>query len=142
MKKVQDTHKSRPLTQNATRAASPVLSIDEMKRYSRHLIIPEFGIQGQTRLKKSSVLVVGAGGLGSALSYYLAAAGIGRLGLVDFDTVDYTNLQRQIIHTTQDVGRLKLHSAVEKLTAINPFVKLETYETRLTSKNALVVFRF
>ena len=144
MKKTQDRHPpgaaSSPRARTAAGAPS-ALSIDEMKRYSRHVVIPEFGVQGQIRLKQSSVLVVGAGGLGSPLAYYLAAAGIGRMGLVDFDTVDYTNLQRQILHTTQDVGRSKLQSAVEKLTAVNPFVKLETYETRLTPKNALEILK-
>jgi adenylyltransferase/sulfurtransferase len=113
------------------------LSVDEMNRYSRHMIIPEVGVLGQKKLKKSSVLLVGAGGLGSPLALYLGAAGVGRLGLVDFDTVDYTNLQRQIIHTTDDVGRSKLDSARGKIKAINPFVEVETYETQLTSANAL-----
>jgi adenylyltransferase/sulfurtransferase len=112
-------------------------SPEEMNRYSRHMIIPEFGVEGQRKLKEGSVLLVGTGGLGSPLAYYLAAAGIGRLGLVDFDVVDYTNLQRQIIHTTGDVGRSKLESAREKIAAVNPFVTVETHETRLTSGNAL-----
>jgi adenylyltransferase/sulfurtransferase len=112
-------------------------SPEEMNRYSRHMIIPEFGVEGQRRLKEASVLLVGTGGLGSPLALYLAAAGVGRLGLVDFDVVDYTNLQRQIIHTTHDVGRSKLESAREKIAAVNPFVTVDTHETRLTSANAL-----
>jgi adenylyltransferase/sulfurtransferase len=116
---------------------SSAFSVEEMNRYSRHMIIPEFGVEGQRKLKEGSVLLVGTGGLGSPLALYLAAAGIGRLGLVDFDTVDYTNLQRQIIHTTRDVGRSKLESAREKIAAVNPFVSVETFETRLTSGNAL-----
>src|ERR1700687_2691800 len=97
---------------------------DEILRYSRHLIMPEVGMEGQQKLKAARVLCVGAGGLGSPLAMYLAAAGVGMLGLVDFDVVDYTNLQRQIIHTTNDVGRPKLDSAAEKLAAINPFVNV------------------
>ncbi len=116
------------------------LSHDEVKRYSRHLIMPEVGMQGQKKLKKASVLCVGAGGLGSPLAFYLAAAGVGRLGIVDFDVVDFSNLQRQILHTTNDVGRPKLESAKEKLEALNPNVKVELYEQRLTSENALQLF--
>ncbi len=117
------------------------LSNDEILRYSRHLIMPEVGMQGQQKLKAAKVLCIGAGGLGSPLSLYLTAAGVGTLGLVDFDVVDYTNLQRQIIHTTDDVGRKKLDSAAEKLKAINPFLNLRTFETKLTSANALDLFR-
>src|SRR5213076_3385594 len=95
-----------------------VLSNDEILRYSRHLIMPEVGMEGQQKLKAAKVLCVGAGGLGSPLALYLTAAGVGTLGIVDFDVVDYTNLQRQIIHTTADVGRKKLDSAAEKLKAI------------------------
>src|SRR5437667_3331435 len=98
------------------------LSNDEILRYSRHLIMPEVGMEGQQKLKAAKVLCVGAGGLGSPVALYLAAAGVGTLGVVDFDVVDYTNLQRQIIHTTADVGRKKLDSAAEKINAINPFV--------------------
>ena len=116
------------------------LSNDEVKRYSRHLIMPEVGMEGQKKLKNASVLCVGAGGLGSPLSLYLTAAGIGRIGIVDFDVVDFSNLQRQIIHSTNDVGRGKLESAREKLEALNPNVKIETYESRLTSENALDLF--
>lgn len=112
------------------------LSNEEILRYSRHIIIPEVGMTGQKKLKEASVLIIGAGGLGSPVGLYLAAAGVGRLGIVDFDIVDETNLQRQIIHTTKDVGRAKLESAKEKIEAINPNVKVETYETRLTSENA------
>ncbi len=120
-----------------TGAAEGELSPDELRRYSRHIIIPEVGLAGQKRLKGSSVLLVGVGGLGSPLGLYLAAAGVGRLGLVDFDVVDYTNLQRQIIHATADVGRPKLDSAREKIRAVNPFVKVEAHGVRLTSENAL-----
>ena len=116
------------------------LSNDEVKRYSRHLIMPEVGMEGQKKIKSASVLCVGAGGLGSPLSLYLTAAGIGRIGIVDFDVVDFSNLQRQIIHSTGDVGRTKLDSARDKLEALNPNVNIETYETRLTSENALELF--
>jgi adenylyltransferase/sulfurtransferase len=117
------------------------LTIDEILRYSRHLIMPEVGMEGQQKLKAARVLCVGAGGLGSPLALYLAAAGVGTLGLVDFDVVDFTNLQRQIIHTTNDVGRPKLDSAAEKLTAMNPFIQVRKFETKLTSANALDIFR-
>jgi sulfur-carrier protein adenylyltransferase/sulfurtransferase len=116
------------------------LSPTEVARYSRHLIMPEVGIEGQQRLKASSVLLIGAGGLGSPLALYLAAAGVGRIGLVDFDVVDFSNLQRQIIHGTPDVGRPKLQSAKDRIQAINPEVRLDLYETRLTSANALQIF--
>jgi len=116
------------------------LSNDEVLRYSRHLIMPEVGMAGQQKLKSSRVLCIGAGGLGSPLALYLAAAGVGTLGLVDFDVVDFTNLQRQIIHTVDDVGRPKLDSAAEKLAAINPFVNVRKFETKLTSANALDLF--
>jgi adenylyltransferase/sulfurtransferase len=115
------------------------LSRDELQRYSRHLIMPEVGVEGQKKLKHASVLLVGTGGLGSPLALYLAAAGVGRIGLVDFDVVDATNLQRQVIHFTSDIGRPKLESAREKINAINPFVQVDTYETRLTSENALEI---
>jgi len=117
------------------------LSNDEILRYSRHLIMPEVGMEGQLKLKAARVLCIGAGGLGSPLALYLAAAGVGTLGIVDFDVVDYTNLQRQIIHSTADVGRPKLDSAAEKLKAINPFLNLKTFNTRLSSDNALDLFR-
>ena len=118
-----------------------VLSNDEILRYSRHLIMPEVGMEGQQKLKAAKVLCIGAGGLGSPLALYLTAAGVGTLGIVDFDVVDYTNLQRQIIHTTDDVGRKKLDSAADKLKAINPFLNLRTFDTKLTSANALELFR-
>jgi molybdopterin/thiamine biosynthesis adenylyltransferase/rhodanese-related sulfurtransferase len=117
----------------------PELSNDEVARYSRHLILPEVGMEGQQKLKAAKVLCVGTGGLGSPLAFYLAAAGIGTLGLVDFDVVDSSNLQRQIIHSTKDVGRSKIQSATEKLEALNPFLKIVPHETMLTSKNALEI---
>jgi len=116
------------------------LNKDEILRYSRHLIMPEVGMEGQQKLKAARVLCIGAGGLGSPLALYLAAAGVGTLGIVDFDVVDYTNLQRQIIHSTADVGRKKLDSAADRLKAINPFVNIQKFETRLTSDNALKIF--
>src|SRR6202140_5449530 len=117
------------------------LTNDEILRYSRHLIMPEVGMEGQQKLKAARVLCIGAGGLGSPLALYLGAAGVGTLGIVDFDVVDYTNLQRQIIHSPADVGRKKLDSAAEKLKAINPFLNIRKFETRLTSENALELFR-
>src|SRR5881227_1131449 len=117
------------------------LSKEEILRYSRHLIMPEVGMEGQQKLKAASVLCIGTGGLGSPLALYLAAAGVGTLGLVDFDVVDFTNLQRQIIHTTADVGRKKLDSAADKLKGINPFLNIRKFETRLSSDNALELFR-
>src|SRR5688500_9845719 len=120
--------------------ALPELSGDEIKRYSRHLIMPEVGVDGQRKLKAAKVLCIGAGGLGSPAAMYLAAAGIGTLGIVDFDVVDFSNLQRQIIHGTPDVGRPKLHSAKDRLKALNPNVHVETYEEALTSANALRLF--
>lgn len=122
-------------------ASSSTLTNDEILRYARHLILPEVGMEGQQKLKAARVLCIGAGGLGSPLALYLAAAGVGTLGIVDFDIVDVTNLQRQILHTTNDVGRRKLDSAADKLKALNPFLNLKTYETRLTSANALELFR-
>lgn len=113
------------------------LSNEEILRYSRHLIMPEVGMKGQKKLKAASILMIGAGGLGSPLGMYLAAAGVGTLGIVDFDVVDETNLQRQLLHGTNDVGRSKLESAKEKINDINPNVKVITHETRLTSENAL-----
>ncbi len=115
------------------------LSHEEVQRYSRHLIMPEVGMSGQKKLKAASVLIIGAGGLGSPLAMYLAAAGIGRIGLVDYDVVDYTNLQRQIIHGTADVGRPKLDSAKARILDINPHVQVDTYPVPLTSANALEV---
>src|ERR1700704_5495959 len=117
----------------------PSLNNEEVLRYSRHLIMPEVGMEGQQKLKAAKVLCIGTGGLGSPLALYLAAAGVGTLGLVDFDVVDFTNLQRQIIHFTDDVGIPKLQSAKAKIAAMNPFVKVKTFETRLTSANALQI---
>lgn len=116
------------------------LSKEDVKRYSRHLIMPEVGVVGQKKLRAASVLLIGAGGLGSPLAMYLAAAGIGRIGLVDYDIVDYTNLQRQIIHGTKDVGRPKLESARARILDINPGVQVDTYNVPLTSENALEIF--
>jgi adenylyltransferase/sulfurtransferase len=115
------------------------LSSEELQRYSRHLTLPEFGKEGQEKLKNSSVLLVGAGGLGSPAATYLAAAGVGRIGLVDFDTVEASNLQRQILYGTRDVGRPKLEAAAERLHDLNPHVEIERHETRLTSDNALEI---
>ena len=124
-----------------TAATTPALTNAEVARYSRHLIMPEVGMDGQLRLKAASVLCIGAGGLGSPVAMYLAAAGVGRIGIVDFDVVDYSNLQRQIIHGTPDVGRPKLESARDSLAAINPEVSIETHDVALSSANALDVFR-
>jgi adenylyltransferase/sulfurtransferase len=121
--------------------ALPELSNEEVQRYSRHLIMPEVGVDGQRRLKAARVLCVGAGGLGSPAALYLAAAGVGTLGLVDFDNVDASNLQRQILHSTRDVGRSKLQSARDRLTGLNPDVNIQSHETALTSANALEIFR-
>jgi adenylyltransferase/sulfurtransferase len=120
--------------------ANTELSAEEISRYSRHLIMPEVGMEGQKKLKAASVLIIGAGGLGSPAGLYLAAAGIGRIGIVDFDVVDHSNLQRQIMHSTKDVGRSKLASAKERLEGLNPFVKIETHELQLASENALALF--
>src|ERR1700745_4237996 len=122
-------------------APATSLSNEEILRYSRHLIMPEVGMEGQLKIKAAKVLCIGAGGLGSPLALYLGAAGVGTLGIVDFDVVDYTNLQRQIIHSTADVGRKKLDSAADKLQGMNPFLNLRKFETKLTSENALELFR-
>jgi adenylyltransferase/sulfurtransferase len=119
----------------------PELTTDDLARYSRHLILPEVGMEGQRRLKAARVLCVGTGGLGSPLALYLAAAGVGTLGLVDFDVVDASNLQRQILHSTKDIGRRKLDSAEEKLLALNPALNVVKHETRLTSANALGILK-
>ncbi len=116
------------------------LTNDEIRRYSRHLILPEVGMEGQKKLKAASVLLIGAGGLGSPAALYLAAAGIGRIGIVDFDVVDESNLQRQVLHSTADVGRSKLASATDRLKALNPGLRIDAYEVALTSKNALDLF--
>jgi len=125
----------------ATTEALPKLSHEEILRYSRHLILPDVGLEGQRKLKAARVLLIGAGGLGSPAALYLAAAGVGTLGLVDFDVVDTTNLQRQIIHGTSTVGVSKLESARRRIEDLNPNVNVETFETRLTSENALDIFR-
>ncbi len=117
------------------------LSHDEIMRYSRHLIMPEVGIQGQRKLKAASVLLIGTGGLGSPLALYLSAAGIGRIGLVDYDVVDETNLQRQVIHFSSDVGKTKLDSAAAKMSDINPYLVIEKHNTPLTSENALDILK-
>jgi len=122
-------------------APLPELTTDDLSRYSRHLILPEVGMEGQQKLKAARVLCVGTGGLGSPLALYLTAAGIGTLGLVDFDVVDSSNLQRQIIHSTKDIGRKKIDSAEEKLTALNPAIKIVKHETMLSSANALDILK-
>ncbi|MDX2270653.1 MAG: molybdopterin-synthase adenylyltransferase MoeB [Cyanobacteriota bacterium] len=116
------------------------LSRDEMERFSRHLILPEVGIEGQKRLKAGRVLCIGSGGLGSPLLLYLAAAGVGRIGLVDFDVVDVSNLQRQIIHGTAWVNKPKIESAKQRILDINPYCQVDLYETRLEASNALAIF--
>jgi adenylyltransferase/sulfurtransferase len=120
--------------------ALPSLSNEEIARYSRHLIMPEVGMDGQRKLKAASVLMIGTGGLGAPVGMYLAAAGVGRIGIVDFDVVEASNLQRQIIHGTADIGRPKIESARDRLRDINPHIEIETHETRLTSQNALSLF--
>ena len=127
-------------TATAEPQALPELTNDELGRYSRHLILPEVGMEGQQRLKAAKVLCVGTGGLGSPLALYLAAAGIGTLGLIDFDVVDASNLQRQIIHSTKDIGRKNIDSAQEKLNALNPALDVVKHDTMLTSANALEIF--
>src|SRR5205085_3869773 len=125
----------------AARAERLNLTPQEVARYSRHLIMPEVGMDGQKRLKAASILLIGAGGLGSPLALYLAAAGVGRIGIVDFDVVDESNLQRQVIHGTSSVGIPKLESAKARVLDINPHVQVDTYEFPLTSENALDVLR-
>src|SRR5437764_5192270 len=115
------------------------LSNDEIRRYSRHLILPEVGLGGQKKICSTSVLCIGAGGLGSPIAAYLAAAGVGKLGILDFDAVDYSNLQRQIIHSTADVGRPKTESARETIQGINPNVEVVLHPIRITSENALEI---
>ena len=117
------------------------LSNEELLRYGRHLVLSEVGVAGQTKLKQSRVLLIGAGGLGSPAALYLAAAGVGTLGIVDFDEVDLTNLQRQVIHGTSDIGRLKIDSAIDRISEINPHVHVERYDTALKSSNALEIAR-
>jgi len=117
------------------------LNNDEIRRYSRHLILPEVGLSGQKKIRQTSVICIGAGGLGSPIAMYLAAAGVGKIGILDFDTVDFSNLQRQIIHGTEDVGRPKIDSAKETIARINPNVEVATYNARITSENALDILR-
>src|SRR6478752_3126138 len=117
------------------------LSNEQIRRYSRHLILPEVGLSGQKKIRASSVLCIGAGVLGSPIAMYLAAAGVGKLGILDFDSVDFSNLQRQIIHGTADVGRPKTLSAEETIKSINPNVEVVTYNARITSENALDIVR-
>ena len=124
---------------DSTALADVTLTPNELRRYQRHLTLPEVGVDGQKKLKAASVLLVGAGGLGSPLALYLAAAGVGRLGLVDFDVVDETNLQRQVLYGTKDIGRSKLASARDRLLDLNPYVQLDLHEIRLTSDNALAL---
>jgi len=130
-----------PARHGAGEAPAATLTNEEIRRYSRHLIMPEVGLEGQRKLKAARVLCIGAGGLGSPATLYLAAAGVGTIGLVDFDVVDFSNLQRQILHSTADVGRPKLDSAAESLTGINPGVRIETYEVALSSSNALEILQ-
>jgi sulfur-carrier protein adenylyltransferase/sulfurtransferase len=130
-----------PVKDSTTNGHASALSKEEVLRYSRHLIMPEVGMDGQLKLKKAKVLLVGSGGLGAPLGLYLAAAGVGRLGIVDFDAVDFTNLQRQVTFGTSDVGRKKLEAARERLSNLNPEIQIDTFETRLTSENALDIIR-
>ncbi|MBZ5605857.1 MAG: molybdopterin-synthase adenylyltransferase MoeB, partial [Acidobacteriia bacterium] len=134
-----DTLSIVPSIAGGSAVADPPVSLsnDEILRYSRHLIMPEVGMEGQLKLKNAKILLVGTGGLGAPLGLYLAAAGVGRIGLVDFDVVDFTNLQRQVIHGTKDVGRKKLDSAADRMTDINPNVQIDRYEVALASDNAL-----
>jgi len=132
---------ARPTTAETRNAADVELNADEIKRYSRHLIMPEVGVDGQKKLKAGSVLCIGAGGLGSPAAMYMAAAGVGRIGIVDFDVVDFSNLQRQLLHGTSSVGKSKLVSAQERLHDLNPHIEIETYETTVTSDNALDLFK-
>src|SRR5271169_3173928 len=129
------------MTSCADKLLGAYFSNDEILRYSRHLILPEVAIEGQLKLKRAKVLCIGAGGLGSPVILYLAAAGVGTLGIVDFDNVDLTNLQRQVLHGSDDVGRKKLDSAAERITAINPNVSVRKFDARLSSANAMEVLR-
>src|SRR5437660_4913259 len=123
------------------RSLATSLSNEEILRYSRHLIMPEVGMDGQLKLKNAKVLLIGTGGLGAPLGLYLAAAGIGKLGLVDFDVVDFTNLQRQVTFGSSDVGKHKTEAAKSRLGNLNPAIEIETFETMLTSQNALEIFK-
>ena len=131
----------RPTTSTTTEQPLMTLSKEEIQRYSRHLIMPEVGMDGQLKLKAAKVLCIGTGGLGAPLGQYLAAAGVGRIGLVDFDKVDLTNLQRQILFSTNDVGRPKIEAAAERLRGLNPDIQIDTFETMLTSANALDILK-
>jgi sulfur-carrier protein adenylyltransferase/sulfurtransferase len=124
-----------------TEKPAAALSKEEILRYSRHLIMPEVGMEGQLKLKQAKVLAIGTGGLGAPLGLYLAAAGVGRIGLVDFDLVDFTNLQRQILFSTSDVGRPKIEAATDRLRSLNPEIQIDHFETRLTSENALDIMK-
>ena len=126
---------------NQQTAEAPALSQQEILRYSRHLIMPEVGMDRQLKLKAAKVLLIGTGGLGAPLGLYLTAAGVGRLGLVDFDVVDFTNLQRQVTFTTQDVGKRKIEAARDRLHGLNPEIQIDTHEVKLTSENALTILR-
>lgn len=128
----------------ASVAAEPeteALTNEEIARYSRHLIVPEVGMEGQLKLKRAKVIMIGAGGLGAPLGLYLAAAGVGRIGMVDFDVVDASNLQRQVIHGTHDLGRKKLDSAADRMRDINPNIQIDKFDTSLTSENALEILK-
>jgi len=127
--------------QQTSDSAGAVLSREEMLRYSRHVVMPEVGVEGQLKLKQAKVLCVGAGGLGAPLSLYLAAAGVGRIGIVDFDSVDITNLQRQVLFGTSDAGRPKTAAAAERLQNLNPHIRIDMFQTQLTSQNALDILK-
>src|ERR1700726_1519250 len=129
--------KVQPLTASPAQPAATSLSNEEILRYSRHLIMPEVGMEGQLKLKNAKVLLIGTGGLGAPLGLYLAAAGVGKLGLVDFDVVDFTNLQRQVTFGSDDVGKPKTEAARDRLPRLNPDIQIETFEIKLTSDNAL-----
>jgi len=116
------------------------LSPEEINRYSRHLTLPEVGLKGQEKIKSAKVLMIGAGGLGSPIGLYLAAAGVGRIGVIDFDRVDASNLQRQVAHSTDDLERPKVESIRDRMLAINPFVQVDTYQDKLTAQNAQALF--
>ncbi len=134
--------KVQPMTGAPGEAKPPTsLSNEEILRYSRHLIMPEVGMEGQLKLKNAKVLLIGTGGLGAPLGLYLAAAGIGRLGLVDFDVVDFTNLQRQVTFGSSDVGKPKTEAARARLSSLNTDIQIDTFETKLTSDNALELFK-
>ena len=128
-----------PMPGSAPAGTLPELTTEELVRYDRHLLLPQVGVEGQRKLKAASVLLIGAGGLGSPLALYLAAAGVDRLGIVDFDVVDESNLQRQVLHGTKDIGRPKLQSATERLHDLNPYIRIDTYETMLRADNALEI---